>query len=56
MRKPQVESLLSAVARAPRSLLVLDYDGALAPFRKDPEQAFPYPSPFRAVNGRGLRV
>jgi trehalose 6-phosphate phosphatase len=41
--KPKVESLLRAVARAPRSLLMLDYDGTLAPFRKDPEQAFPYP-------------
>ena len=41
--KPKVESLLQAVARAPRSLLMLDYDGTLAPFREDPELAFPYP-------------
>lgn len=41
--KPQIGSLLSAVARAPQSLLMLDYDGTLAPFREDPEQAFPYP-------------
>ena len=41
--KPQVEALLRAVARAPRSLLMLDYDGTLAPFHSDPEQAFPYP-------------
>ncbi|MGB7073446.1 MAG: trehalose-phosphatase [Candidatus Sulfotelmatobacter sp.] len=40
--KPKVESLLQAVVRAPQSLLMLDYDGTLAPFRKDPEQAFPY--------------
>lgn len=40
--KPKVESLLLAVARVPRSLLMLDYDGTLAPFRKDPEQAYPY--------------
>ncbi len=40
--KPKVESLLQAVARAPGSLLMLDYDGTLAPFRKDPEQAYPY--------------
>jgi trehalose 6-phosphate phosphatase len=39
----KVESLLEAVARAPRSLLMLDYDGTLAPFREDPEQAFPHP-------------
>lgn len=41
--KPQIEELLRAVARAPRSLLMLDYDGTLAPFRKNPQQAFPYP-------------
>jgi trehalose 6-phosphate phosphatase len=43
-RVPQseLESLLSAVAQAPRSLLMLDYDGTLAPFRKQREQAFPY--------------
>lgn len=41
--KPKVESLLQAVARAPQSLLMLDYDGTLAPFREDPGQAFPYP-------------
>jgi trehalose 6-phosphate phosphatase len=39
----QIETLLRAVAGAPRSLLMLDYDGTLAPFREDPEQAFPYP-------------
>ncbi len=38
----ELEALLSAVARAPRSLLMLDYDGTLAPFRKQREQAFPY--------------
>jgi trehalose 6-phosphate phosphatase len=41
--KAQVESLLRAVAHAPRSLLMLDYDGTLAPFQKDPQQALPYP-------------
>jgi trehalose 6-phosphate phosphatase len=39
----KVESLLRAVARAPRSLLMLDYDGTLAPFQNDPERALPYP-------------
>ena len=38
----QVEPLLRAVARAPRSLLMLDYDGTIAPFRKNRGQAFPY--------------
>lgn len=40
---PQVESLLREVARADQSLLMLDYDGTIAPFRQDPERAFPYP-------------
>jgi len=39
----QVEQLLRTVARAPQSLLMLDYDGTLAPFRKRRDQAFPYP-------------
>lgn len=38
-----VESFLRMVADAPRSLLLLDYDGTLAPFRKERDQAFPYP-------------
>jgi trehalose 6-phosphate phosphatase len=41
-KKVQVDSLLKAVAQAPRSLLMLDYDGTLAPFRTNPEKAFPY--------------
>lgn len=45
--KPQVqstvESFLRTVADAPRSLLLLDYDGTLAPFRKQRDEAFPYP-------------
>jgi len=43
LEKPQLESLLREVARAPQSLLMLDYDGTLAPFRTDPSQAVPYP-------------
>jgi len=31
------------VARMPRSLLMLDFDGTLAPFQKDRGKAFPYP-------------
>src|SRR5271155_719386 len=38
----QVESLLREVARADQSLLMLDYDGTIAPFRQHPERAFPY--------------
>jgi trehalose 6-phosphate phosphatase len=47
--KPQVESLIQAVSRAPQSLLMLDYDGTIAPFRQDPEQAFPYPGVSRLL-------
>lgn len=41
--KSQLEPLLRAVALATQSLLMLDYDGTIAPFRQYPEQAFPYP-------------
>jgi trehalose 6-phosphate phosphatase len=41
--KVLVESFLQAVAGAPRSLLMLDYDGTLAPFHEDRQGAFPYP-------------
>jgi trehalose 6-phosphate phosphatase len=34
---------LRTVAAAPRSLLLLDYDGTLAPFRKERDRALPYP-------------
>jgi trehalose 6-phosphate phosphatase len=40
---PAIESFLRTVAWAPRSLLMLDFDGTLAPFQKDREKAFPYP-------------
>ena len=40
--KIHVESLLRGVAGASRSLLMLDYDGTIAPFHKNRDQAFPY--------------
>jgi len=40
---PGIESFLRTVAWAPRSLLMLDFDGTLAPFQKEREKAFPYP-------------
>jgi trehalose 6-phosphate phosphatase len=46
--KPRIESLLKAVARQPQSLLMLDYDGTIAPFRRERNQAFPY-SGFAAI-------
>lgn len=38
----EVDRFLKAVAQSPRSLLLVDYDGTLAPFRKEREAAFPY--------------
>jgi trehalose-phosphatase len=39
----EIQSFLQNVARAPQALLMLDFDGTLAPFRKDRMTAFPYP-------------
>lgn len=45
--KPDAESLiqvfLESVSAANRSLLMLDYDGTIAPFRKNRGEALPYP-------------
>lgn len=41
--QPQVESFVKTVAKASRSLLLLDYDGTLAPFHTERDQALPYP-------------
>jgi trehalose 6-phosphate phosphatase len=45
----QVEAFLRAVAAAPQSLLMLDYDGTLAPFHKSRERAFSYPGISQAL-------
>ncbi|MGA7377536.1 MAG: trehalose-phosphatase [Candidatus Sulfotelmatobacter sp.] len=37
-----MESFLQAVAQASKSLLMLDFDGTLAPFQKNRKKAFPY--------------
>jgi trehalose 6-phosphate phosphatase len=42
-RHAQVEAFITTVARASQSLLLLDYDGTLAPFRTKRDQALPYP-------------
>jgi trehalose 6-phosphate phosphatase len=39
----QIESFFRTVAAAPASLLMLDYDGTLAPFSTQRDQAYPYP-------------
>jgi trehalose-phosphatase len=48
------------LVRAPRALLMLDYDGTLAPFITDREQALPYPGVRERLDGlsagRGSRV
>jgi trehalose 6-phosphate phosphatase len=39
----EVEQLMNAVAQSPVSALLLDYDGTLAPFCLNRQQALPYP-------------
>jgi trehalose 6-phosphate phosphatase len=39
----EVERFMNTVAQSPVSVLLLDYDGTLAPFCLDREQALPYP-------------
>ena len=39
----QLDSFLRTVGGTSASLLMLDYDGTLAPFRTERDQAFPYP-------------
>src|SRR5689334_16698202 len=38
-----LDALFAALECSPRALLMLDYDGTLAPFRNDPADAVPYP-------------
>jgi trehalose 6-phosphate phosphatase len=40
----QVEGFFKRLAAARSSALLLDYDGTLAPFRRDPADAVPYPA------------
>ncbi|MGA9496385.1 MAG: hypothetical protein WBV41_11045, partial [Terriglobales bacterium] len=39
----QLTPFLQTVAEAPQSALLLDYDGTLAPFHTQRDQAYPYP-------------
>jgi trehalose 6-phosphate phosphatase len=41
--QPRIQQFLNLVSQAPRSLLLLDYDGTLAPFREERDRAVPYP-------------
>jgi len=42
VRRQKIESFLESVAKAPLSVLLLDYDGTLAPFSVDRDRAVPY--------------
>lgn len=56
MRLPDsvfLENFWSALAAAPRAVLLLDYDGTLAPFHIDPAQARPYPGVEALLNRIG---
>lgn len=54
--RPEVfpDHFFANLAAHPRSVLFLDYDGTLAPFRSDPTQAHPYPG-VRSVLRRIMR-
>lgn len=43
LHQQNIEEFLESVARAQRSVLLLDYDGTLAPFSVDRQRAVPYP-------------
>jgi trehalose-phosphatase len=46
-----VEAFYGRLAGAPQRVLMLDYDGTLAPFKVRPEEAVPYPGVSDALNG-----
>lgn len=51
-----IDGFFGALSRARRRVLMLDYDGTLAPFRDDPAQAQPYPEVvpvLNEINGAG---
>jgi trehalose 6-phosphate phosphatase len=41
--KSRLAAFLRTVAQAPEAVLLLDYDGTLAPFKVERDQAYPYP-------------
>lgn len=54
--KLDLTQILNAVAQSPQSVLLLDYDGTLAPFHNQRDQAFPYPGvagTLQAIAGTG---
>ena len=45
-----LDAFFLALSRAPRAVLMLDYDGTLAPFHREPARAAPYPGIVPALN------
>ena len=45
-------SFFRKVAEAPSRVLLLDYDGTLAPFREERDEAVPYPGVREAVRNQ----
>jgi trehalose-phosphatase len=45
-----LDAFFVAVSRAPQAVLMLDYDGTLAPFHREPSQAAPYPGVVPALD------
>ena len=45
----QISEFIRAVAQSPQSVLLLDYDGTLAPFSVDRQRAVPYPGVIPAL-------
>ena len=48
-QQARLNRFFEALRRAPRAVLLLDYDGTLAPFRVEREQAAPYPGVVEAL-------
>jgi trehalose 6-phosphate phosphatase len=59
--KSQVGPFFETIAQSSQAVLLLDYDGTLAPFREERDQAYPYPGVAHALqeivrNGRTRMV
>lgn len=45
-----IEKFFDGLGRSTESILIIDYDGTLAPFRKDRDRAVPYPGVRRSID------
>ncbi|MGE0386825.1 MAG: trehalose-phosphatase [Gammaproteobacteria bacterium] len=52
----RLDDFFAEVARAPHPVLMLDYDGTLAPFRIDPQNAMPYPGVCELLDAIGMQT